>query len=184
MKKLKFSIQDQEQYLWCWAAVSVSVSKYYSKSSEWTQCRVANAVFQENNPSDLGDGIRDCCNNPGKCNRAEKLEYALKCTQNYVGKSHVDGSSDAEFPKDLFQQVCDEIDNEKPVAALIKWSEGGGHYVVIFGYEFAAGDPESPYFWVRDPYFEIHSRMPVSEFFSEYYGDGRWTDTYFTRGDM
>src|SRR5260221_315838 len=47
---------------WCWAAASVSVTRFYEKASEWTQCRIAARV--------LGDRpVGSCCTHegPGDC---------------------------------------------------------------------------------------------------------------------
>ncbi|HTN43433.1 MAG TPA: C39 family peptidase [Nitrospiria bacterium] len=189
-KRLKFTIDDQCGNYWCWAAVAVGVSKYYSRSSPWTQCGVANALFEYKNLFKKYK-VKDCCKNPDKCDHPENLENALTCTQNYAGKSHIKKSSDGKFPQELFEEVCREIDKRRPVAARIGLEGGGGHFVVIYGYETVTHDPQSPYFVAADPYYVIHSTMPVSENYGDYnkhdkgWGviDGRWTDIFFTKGE-
>jgi hypothetical protein len=49
-----------------------------------------------------------------------------------------------------FQQVRDEIDRGRPVGARIRWNNGGGHFVVIYGYSRIAG---TEYFDIDDSFY-------------------------------
>ena len=51
---LPFTMQVQTQSNWCWAATATSVSLFYTSSSTWTQCTVANGELN----------LTDCCSRP------------------------------------------------------------------------------------------------------------------------
>lgn len=158
-KQLAFGMQAQTQSNWCWAATATSVSHFYWLWSTWTQCRVANG--------ELGRG--DCCNStvPSPCNVPWYLDRALTRTNNFVS---IMGQAS-------FQQVRDEIDAGRPVGARIGWSGGGGHFMVIYGYSFIAGDE---YFDIDDPIYG-KSHLTTADFTTNYQGSGTWTHTYFTK---
>jgi hypothetical protein len=77
-----------------------------------------------------------------------------------------------------FQQVRDEIDRGRPVGARIGWNNGGGHFVVIYGYSRIGG---TEYFDIDDS-LNGKSHLSVTVFSSSYQGTGMWTHTYFTKG--
>lgn len=158
-KQLAFNMQAQTQSNWCWAATATSVSHFYWFWSTWTQCKVANAEL----------GKSDCCSSPvpSPCNVPWYLDRALTRTRNFV-------SITGQVP---FQQVRDEIDAGRPVGARVGWSGGGGHFMVIYGYGFIAGEQ---YFYIDDPIYG-KSQLTVADFSSNYQGSGTWTHTYFTK---
>jgi hypothetical protein len=158
-KQLTFDMQEQTESNWCWAATATSVSHFYWSWSTWTQCLVANGEL----------GHNDCCNSPvpSACNVPWYLDRALTRTNNFV--SIIGPAS--------FQQVREEIDAGRPVGARVGWSGGGGHFMVIYGYSFVAGDE---YFDIDDPIYG-QSHLPVSDFASTYQGSGTWTHTYLTK---
>jgi hypothetical protein len=94
-------------------------------------------------------------------------------------------AADAEFrerdgPVD-FAAVKAEIDAGRPVGARIRWSGGGGHFCVIYGY--TAGLFGDNYFDIDDPIYG-KSHLTVSDFSNQYQGTGTWTDTDFTKSHI
>ncbi len=100
---------------WCWAAASLMMRKFYGGETI-TQCQLAgNALFD--------DGT-DCCDgkNDAKCN----IEHALVLESLTV--------TGAEGTKLTFDQIKDEIDNDRPfIVAKAK------HYLVCYGYSEKGG---------------------------------------------
>jgi Papain-like cysteine protease AvrRpt2 len=159
--RLSFTMQHQLQTNWCWAAVSTSVSHYYDSSSTWTQCAVANAEL----------GQTTCCANGGSsaCNQSWYLDKALARTGNFVSWS---GPAD-------FSSVDTEIDAGRPVGVRIGWSGGGGHFVVIAGYDEALL-ARTDYVAIADPWYGS-SDVAWDTFKTSYQGSGTWTHTFYTK---
>jgi papain like cysteine protease AvrRpt2 len=157
--QLTFTIQSQEQWRWCWAAVASSVSLHYDSTSGWSQCVLANTEL----------GQTSCCLNgsTNQCNRDWYLDRALRRTDNLsrwvpaaIGLSAVEL----------------EVAETHLVGVRIEWSGGGGHFVVIKGYqEGGAG-----FLHIEDP-FDGYSFVSYGTFRTAYQGSGSWTHTYYTR---
>jgi hypothetical protein len=158
-RRLDFDMEAQTQSNWCWAATSTSVSHFYWSWSNWTQCLVANGEL----------GRNDCCggNVPAACNVPWYLDLALTRTNNFVSYTGVAS----------FETVKAEIDAGRPVGARIGWNNGGGHFVVIYGYSIFGGEQ---YFNIDDPIYG-KSQLTVADFTSNYQGSGSWTHTYMTK---
>jgi hypothetical protein len=158
-RRLHFNMQAQTESNWCWAATSTSVSHYYWFGSRWTQCRVACAELN----------LSTCCEVPAPdaCNVPWFLDRALTRTNNFVS---ISGPL-------TFDQVRTEIDAERPVGARIGWANGGGHFMVIYGYTKVLSHE---YFDIDDPIFG-KSHLKVSEFSNNYQTTGSWTHSYLTR---
>jgi hypothetical protein len=155
MKQLAFTMEQQTQTNWCWSAVATSVAQFYDSASGWTQCTLA-AV-------ELG---RDCCLAPGPCNKDWFLDSALTRTGNL--QAFVGG------PQTL-QTIQQEVDVDRPLGARIQWSGGGGHFVVITGY-----DEVSSLVTVEDPLNAGPVTLDYDAFVSSYEGLGSWSHSYFT----
>ena len=160
--RLPFTIEKQLHTQWCWAAVSVSVARFYRRWSPWTQCKV---VSKERGA--------DCCQDGGRseCNQPHYLDRALECT----------GTLGQYFDHPLTQDdVRREIGRRSPLGCRVGWNHGGGHFIVITGYEDDADamrvDLDDP-----DPFFAA-STYPWDEFLTRYRGRGTWTHSYTTRG--
>lgn len=153
---LFFDMQRQVQSQWCWAATSASVSIFYNNGSTWTQCRVAQQI--------LGS---DCCGSPGPCNKPWYLNDALTVTNNFVAISN---------PL-TFQQVVAELSAGRVVGARVGWYGGGGHFMVIYGYNTING---VNYYNIDDPIYG-KSQITESGFLNAYQGAGGWTHSYTTK---
>lgn len=157
---LPFAMEPQQQTQWCWSALAVSVARYYEAATPWAQCTLAGAVL----------AVATCCQRGSapECNRPFVLHVPLDT----VGKLNV------AFPTATpFENVLAEIGGERPVACRVGWYHGGGHFVVLYGFD----DPEGrQWVFVADPWWGT-SIYPYAGFASAYRGAGRWTHTYLTR---
>jgi hypothetical protein len=150
----RFELETQEKREWCWASVSAGVHGYFSGQAGVTQCEVARRL--------LG---KDCCNDPDSCDSPQRLEAALEAigTKVQVHPSRLD-----------FEHLKLEIDAGRPVCARIGWFDGGGHFVVLYGYrESKDGDRQV---LVSDPLFP-DSIVDYEEFVSAYQSAGHWAGT-------
>jgi hypothetical protein len=150
-----FVMQQQEQTQWCWAAVSASVAALHQQSLR--QCAIVK----------LTRGVSTCCESGGSisCNQPWYLDQALQKTGNL-----------AQFFSQYlpWSQLMVEIDAGRPVGVRMQWSNGGGHFIAVSGYNAVTGIID-----VRDPWFG-DSSVNYSTFISSYLGRGRWTDSYLT----
>jgi hypothetical protein len=160
--QLAFGMQSQQQTNWCWAAVSVSIAGYYGtvgpSGGPWQQCEVANSQL----------GQTACCANGAtpQCNMPWYLDQALTAVGHLAGPPTA-GSSP-------YSDVQQEINANRPVAVRIGWAGGGGHFVVLSGYDDNAGNQ---FLDVEDPWYGP-SLVDYSAFATAYQGSGTWTHTY------
>jgi hypothetical protein len=168
-RRLTFRIQNQRQSEWCWAAVAASVQQFFEPASdpgsELSQCEVASMVLQKKET--------ECCDDPEPCNKAEKLETALKKIHKWRNTLKEDPSTEATGSL-TFEQVQREIDRGRPVCAGITWESGGRHFVIVRGYrELASGAHQVD---IADP-LNPSNLVDFDEFTTAYYGEGKWTST-------
>lgn len=156
---LPFTTEHQDQTNWCWAAVSIGIAKFYSATTTWQQCTLANSEF----------GQTDCCSSgAATCNRPWVLEHPLAT----VG--HLDQFLTGSMQ---FTAVGSELDNSHPVACRIGWSQGGGHFTTLYGYDDSSGQE---LVYVGDPWYG-NSIYPLTSFTNGYRKVGTWTHTYTTQ---
>jgi hypothetical protein len=160
-RSLGFDMQHQLQTNWCWSAVSTSVSHFYNPASPWTQCSLAN--------SELGETA--CCadGSAAACNRDWYLDRSLSRVGN------LQSWSGAAVP---LSEVEHEVNAGRPLGVRIGWQGGGGHFVVLAGYDDPGTGPG--FLRVEDPWYGP-SRMAYSALRNAYQGSGSWTHTYHTR---
>lgn len=156
--RLQFTMQQQTQSNWCWAANATSVSIFYTPSSAWTQCKVANACQNKTT----------CCSNPSGCNQYGYLNLALEKTSNFNGM--ITGTI-------TFAQIQTEINAGRPIGTRTAWSGGGAHFLCIIGYAVISG---TNYVYLDDPIYGA-SCVTLSSFTTNYRGSGTWTHTYLTK---
>ena len=162
-RTLSFDIEQSQRTNWCWAAVAVSVSHFYSPTSSWNQCKLANQVL----------GTKCCGNsNPDVCNRQRPLRPPLEIVGHFG--TRIVGEIEP-------LRLQSEIDGNRPVACRIEWywSGGRGHFVVLNGYHHRSNGQ----WWVRvrDPSTTRRS-YPIRKFATAYRdGAGKWTHTYTTK---
>ncbi len=153
-------VGERQQYdQWCWAAVARSVAQFYDSATKWTsQCVIANAALQRT----------DCCSDPERpeCNRWWYLDSVLALTGNLKRFVH---------EAKAFEEVVREIDDNRPIGARVGWSGGGGHFVVITGYDYGKAS-----FILKDPWYG-DSIVSADVFRNAYQGTGTWTHAYETQ---
>ncbi|BDI31608.1 hypothetical protein CCAX7_36590 [Capsulimonas corticalis] len=156
MRNLNVTMEQQCQSEWCWAAVALSVAKFYCPTISIKQCDIANYVL----------GHHNCCPENPACNIPRGLREALNFKGNYV---------DMLGPV-KFDQLTAEIDQDRPIAAMVSLNQNG-HFLVIDGYEETqVGNIIS----IRDPLFQ--SSVYVFEAFQIRYTNGLiWRHTYPTQ---
>lgn len=158
-ENLLLNMQRQEQDNWCWSAVATSVSLHYYQQSGWTQCELVNEELVETT----------CCQNGNSkiCDKPWYLEKALQRTGN------LENWNIGNVP---FEVIKQRIDNEKVIGARIGWEDGGGHFVVIDGYN----DNSDQFISIRDPLYGS-STYSFDSFKDAYLSSGSWTHTYSTK---
>ena len=151
----EYPLDPQEESEWCWAAVAQSVAKYFDESAQ-SQCAIAGLVMKDGN----------CCDNPVGCNEPAALTKALT----KVGK-----------PPELVnrplipRELQKELDEHRPVCIRIGWDGGGGHFVVITGYQVLTSG--ALHVNVADPLYP-NCTIDYDELSTSYHGDGQWTHSY------
>lgn len=157
---LMFTIQPQQQTEWCWAAVTSSVDQFFNTASTWTQCLLANNQLQQT--TCCSNGSSSSCNCPWYLDRSLTLVNRLRAYLQAVAP---------------MAGVKQEINQNDPLCARIGWSGGGGHFVVLYGYDDST---PTDYVLVADPIWGI-SQVPYNSFVSSYRGNGSWTHSYYTQ---
>jgi len=158
--RLFYQWQKQERSNWCWAAVASSVDQYFAVPPQYGQCDIASGCL----------GFACCAPAPtAPCN----IPFTLQTALGFAG--HFDRFAVPPTPDD----VRDEIQlNQRPLCARIQWSEGGGHFVTIFGYD------EDPLlglrYWVADP-ITGESLVSEEDFLFNYQGSGFCTDSFYVQ---
>lgn len=158
--QLPFTMELQEQSNWCWAATAKSVSHFFWYLSPWRQCTIVNAELNRT----------DACSAhvPAGANIPWYLDRALSRTNNFV--SIAAGQA-------TFGQIRAEIDAGRPLGARIGWNNGGGHFMVIYGYST----------WLDQRFVDIDdpisgkSHLTLEAFSTNYQGSGSWTHYYFLK---
>jgi hypothetical protein len=158
------TVPCQKHTYWCWAAVTAAIYQLHNGSAIM-QCEVASKQ----------KGAGDCCKKPcgDHCNRRWFLERAL-CTVNCLDTGPISVSPTFSFSnlKVLFQSSAEG--SPRPVCARLGWEGGGGHFVVIKGFQDA-----SESLVIADPLDGEHL-VPFNEFKDGCYKFGPWTDYYLT----
>lgn len=160
--KINFVMQHQIQGEWCWAAVSVSVGGYYGTPGPsggfWQQCEMANAEL----------GQSTCCANGSTtaCNQPWYLDLALTRIGHLAALAGAGPSS--------YIYVQTEVNATRPVGVRIGWAGGGGHFVIVSGFD---DDTGTEFIDVEDPWYGP-STADYTSFCTRYQGFGTWTHTY------
>ena len=155
---LNFLMQVQEQTNWCWSAVAVSTSHHYDAASNWIQCEVVNEEL----------GQTTCCQNGSSalCNVPWYLDRALTRTGNLdtVASGRI-----------TFANLRQRIDASRAIGVRIGWNGGGGHFVILDGY-----NSNGTFVSVRDLWYG-DSTITYNAIATAYQGNGSWTHTFITK---
>lgn len=158
---INFTVQPQEMSCWCWAAVAASIGRYYTPTSGWMQCEVANGALDRS----------DCCSAPSDpwvCNVTWDQTSSLSVTENLASAT---GQLSV-------AQVIGQLQAQRPIAVDFHWRGGGGHGFVIIGYNKIM---HSEKYVFEDPWFGRTNEF-VWGFPTHYYlGPGIWSGSYLTQ---
>jgi hypothetical protein len=130
-----FQLSQQAASNWCWISTSLDAYRYYTPSSNWTQCMLAGALL-------FGDQ-KKCCQapTPGDCNQPGPPSVALRYLSILAGVRPINNLS--------YPDVKREIDARR--ALILGYTEPGqavGHAILILGYGDEGG---TGYVYVGDP---------------------------------
>lgn len=156
-RSLAISLQHQLQTNWCWAACTSSVSAFFAPTSTWGQCAIVNAELAQTTCCQYGDTTQ--------CNQPWYFDRALQRTGNL--NSVRAGAAP-------WGEIQAEIDAGRPVGARIGWTGGGGHFVLLTGYQRNGALHEVE---VQDPWTGS-STVELTTFTNAYKSSGSWTHTY------
>ena len=159
-QRLNFNMEHQLANNWCWAATGKSVSHFYSVQSTWTQCKIAKKEL----------GLSTCCADRSTCDVPWTLDTTLIRTGNFVRQFH--GNME-------WKDIKDEITAGHIVCAFIKWEDGGGHFVAIYGVAQTGGSKKV---YIGDP-INGYKLVGYVRFRDNYLDLGSWDHTYLTKSN-
>jgi hypothetical protein len=133
-KVLNIPLILQVQSEWCWATCATMILHYYGNSGI-KKCDFANWLFKQTK----------CCTDPNSpdCN--------INCQWSDVKKvySHWNIKSKQSNKSVLFSKIMFEINAGRPVEVGYVWNSGGGHVVIVIGYNASIGARD--YIYLNDP---------------------------------
>src|SRR5689334_20453365 len=154
-----FDMRAQILREWCWAGVSGSIEHHYDPATDLTECKIAAAELH-----------LSCCDSRQQCNRVHRLDPPLERLGRLRAKPI--------FRPISFDEVRQEIDAGRPIAVRVGWHDGGGHFLVIFGYHVTQSGLRQVI--LGDPFYG-DSRTSYDLFCTSYQGSGTWTDTFLLK---
>lgn len=161
----KFDLKAQEKTNWCWAAAASGVASFYRQKT-LRQCKVATDVLFETL------GIK-CCNDPSGCDKPAKVRVALA----KVGHLRKPVIQSALSLNALRSEIPGGKERGHPVGCGLSDRDGGGHVVVIYGWDVLGGKTRVH---LRDP-AGGGSRVEVRSELLDRVGYD-WAQTYLTEG--
>lgn len=156
---LAFPSEEQARSNWCWSAVACGTARFYDKGSAWTQCKLAGALLGRTGCCGAGPAA-EACDLPGELQAAlVKVGHLQSWDAGYAGKA----------------DLAKELGAGRVVGVRIGWRGGGGHFVIVRGF-----DQKSGTVWVADP-AAGPQRLAYEALRGSYRGLGKWTHTFWTR---
>lgn len=125
----------QETNQWCWAATAQMTTKFAGVTvKQCNQCEQANTRF----------GHNDCCNSPtpATCIQPGWPDYT---TLGFNTPTTTQSGTAL-----TFAQLRTEIDANRPVNYSWGWTGGGGHMMMVVGYQYYSDTDK--YVYIRDPW--------------------------------
>lgn len=152
---LQIDLIYQEQTQWCWAACMEMV---FRKNGDLTttRCKIANAAFD----------LQGCCSSPSSslCNKPCPITNIGTEWQRWGYNSMFNAVAIA------FNALKFDLDSGRPVEVGIKWGGGGGHAILITGWN---EQNSVGYLTVNDPTYG-KSQIEYQTLVSRYNGTGSW----------
>ena len=154
---LPVNLRPQQTILWCWAASCQMVTEYIGNKTI-NQCNQASDYFN-----------KSCCNSPtslacinGGWPQLDRYGFSFKRTRGQALS---------------WDDLKGQIDREKPFCFSWRWTGGGGHMMVVIGYEIQNGNR---LVWIHDPWdVNEGSTHPISyDAFVQGSDHSHWDDFY------
>lgn len=164
-RTLDVETTQQEQDQWCWAATSKCLMGYFHKS--FSQCEIADYARTRISWWDFGS-VNCCADATQGCNY---WNYMYGTDGSIVDiLEHFAGIVTMPYNDNLtYEQTIEQIDADKPFIFRWGWLSGGGHFLVMHGYD-------GEYVDYMDPWFGEGKKISL---FSWVVADGNheWTHT-------
>lgn len=162
-RELNLPFAPQWRSNWCWSAVTCAIAAHYGDAS-WTQDGLAWRILAIDS-FEADSGPPAALMEDRAYDQQASLERALRYVNCLAGWSS---------GRPPFRRLMREIDDDRPVAAAIRWRSGQQHYVLIDGYSRArrtlsVADPQSG-----------RETVPFDDFPLGYRHGGEWMETYWT----
>ncbi|MBB5872179.1 hypothetical protein F4553_005613 [Allocatelliglobosispora scoriae] len=114
-RKLNITMQAQQLSNWCWAASGNTVAAFYGYS--YSQNQFCNLAFNRSMNS-------SCPNNQATLGNDQTAFAAIGIDPGYYYNGYLS-----------YNTVVNEIEALRPIITRIQWQSGGGHMMVIYGYD-------------------------------------------------
>lgn len=156
---LTFKVEKQEPYRnLCWAAVGLSVEKWRGLPGHWNQmCEVIQGMLIPPTGSCAAQDLFPW-------DKTGDVIQVLQFRQHSKGVL-VAPVTQEDNSWDFIKSV---INDGRVLCASIGWNGGGGHEIVIYGYEEVPGDTGSREIDVLDPLYRGGFRQSYSSFLTNY----------------
>lgn len=164
MPNIDFNLETQNPYQnLCWAAVSFSVDRWRAQPGHWTQlCELFHDLLTTQ-PDSCGAPDLSAFDDTGSV--VDVLQQRGHFNQR---KGRPNQNSLAASMDDRWNFITSTIDDGRVICASIAWKRGGGHEIVIYGYEEDPGDVQSRTVNVLDPKYEGCFSQLYSSFMRNY----------------
>ncbi|WP_027347037.1 papain-like cysteine protease family protein [Hamadaea tsunoensis] len=144
--KLGITMQSQVNSNWCWAASGNTVAAYLGFPS-YSQNQFCNLAFDRSINS-------TCPNSQANLGNDQEAFRQIGISPGYYYNGYLS-----------YNTVINEIDALRPVMTRIQWQSGGGHMMVLYGYDKSQnwvywGDPwpsDTRYNWATWSYYVSNS---------------------------
>lgn len=139
---INVEVTQQEQEQWCWAATSKCVMDYFHRT--YNQCEIAEYARNRITWGDFGDV--DCCIDASQgCNYWNYMYGTEGSILDIL--EHFAGILTQPIDDNLtYEQTVSQIDSDYPFIFRWGWSYGGGHFLVMHGYDGEYVDYMDPWF--------------------------------------
>ncbi len=141
-RTLDVETTEQEQDQWCWAATSKCLMAYFHQN--FSQCEIADYARTRISWRDFGS-VNCCADATQGCNY---WNYMFGSDGSIVDiLEHFAGIVTLACNDNLtYEQTIEQIDADRPFIFRWGWTGGGGHFLVMHGYDGEYVDYMNPWF--------------------------------------
>lgn len=139
-----FRMLLQEQSNWCWASVTQAILARVGTAMGQGDVATAHLSANGNSLACTGpfsghSGAGACAPTPacaGSCNDRHIIRHILEETGQFRATLSTGGVAPS------FQQIQQEIGQQRPVVVVINWPNGAGHFIAVSGWQVSASGEE------------------------------------------